>query len=386
MTRNVILVGDVIEQLATLPDGCVHMCVTSPPYWGLRDYGVDGQLGLEKTPEEFIEKMVAVFAEVKRVLRDDGTLWLNMGDSYWNGGAEKRDGGHGFVDGGKLKLNAAKGSILQRKSTTGLIIKPKNLCGIPWMLAFALRSDGWYIRQDIIWSKPNPMPESCTDRCTKAHEYIFLLTKKPRYFYDNEAIKEPAKDKESYAGRTFRGPTAILESGGRPGSPQGMDKGRSAGKTFPTVNKRSVWTIPTQPFPEAHFATFPPKLIELCILAGTSEKGCCEVCGTPWVRVVEKKFIKTGSERANITGQDNMHGWEDTPKGITESKTIGWEPGCDCNATVKPCIVLDPFIGAGTTGLVSRQLGRDWIGIELNPRYAAMATKRIRSYAPLFEE
>lgn len=302
-----ILVGDAIEKLSTLPAKSVHTCVTSPPYWGLRDYGVAGQLGLEKSPDEYVAAMVAVFSQVRRVLRDDGTLWLNLGDSY-NAG---REGGH---PGGKKGISRTTIGP-QRCGVNSPGLKPKNLVGIPWRVAFALQADGWYLRSDIIWHKPNPMPESVTDRPTKAHEYLFLFAKSERYFYDGDAVKEPLS--EASAGRykySFGGPKviALVEANkhgvGRRTGVVGMrdiPKGR---------NRRTVWTVKTRSFKGAHFATFPQDLIEPCIKAG------CPHGGT----------------------------------------------------------VLDPFFGAGTTGVVASRLGRDYIGIELNPTYAAMATERIR--------
>lgn len=299
--------GDCLDILRTMQDKTVHCCVTSPPYWGLRDYGVPGQLGLEPTPEEYVAKMVEVFREVRRVLRDEGTLWLNLGDSYASG---------------KPK-DCTKPDLMWSNGQSRLVpgYKHKDLIGIPWRVAFALQTDGWYLRSDIIWSKPNPMPESVTDRPTKAHEYIFLLTKSERYFYDAEAIKEPAvthlRDKRY-------GP----ESTGRnrddePWNQQGTLRPHKGFKNLDTTsgrNKRTVWTVATQPFPGAHFATFPPKLIEPCILAGCPAEG----------------------------------------------------------------IVLDPFNGAGTTGMVVLRHGRKYIGIELNPEYVEMSRRRIEDDAPLF--
>jgi DNA modification methylase len=360
-----ILEGDCASVLATLEPQSVQTCVTSPPYWGLRDYGtatweggdaecdhrqetsihadststlgvpadggprrigaenatvvgkgvyraecgkcgakrIDSQLGLEPTPEEYVANLVAVFREVKRVLRDDGTLWLNLGDSYV---ANYGNGGKGNT--------GASGSVDKRGLRD---YKSKDLVGIPWMVAFALRADGWYLRSDIIWAKPNPMPESVTDRPTKAHEYLFLLTKSPRYFYDADAIRDEA----THAGQTISlGPKSmsvgqatgrgVEASGNGTASEYVVAEGR---------NKRSVWTVTTQPFPGAHFATFPPKLIEPCILAGSPE------------------------------GE----------------------------------LVLDPFAGAGTTGVVALRHSRSFVGIELNPAYAQMARNRIYDDAPL---
>jgi DNA modification methylase len=354
-----ILIGDCRERLRELPDASVHCCVTSPPYFGLRDYGVEGQMGLEPTPDEFVAGMVEVFREVRRVLRDDGTLWLNIGDSYagsW--GAQGRGGapsdsstlkGNGHSGGGPKVKSLSKVQIAahpQKASNTGSIrqkgLKPKDLIGIPWMLAFALRADGWYLRQDIIWSKPNPMPESVKDRCTKAHEYLFLLSKGPRYYFDQAAIAEPlapasiarlAQDVESQDGsERVPGKTngAMKAVRGRPGGrkPEQFDslvsgKGRSGvGEGLAARNKRSVWEVTTQPFGEAHFATFPPQLIEPCILAGCPKGG----------------------------------------------------------------VVLDPFGGAGTTGLVADRLQRDAILIELNPEYAEIARKRLQGDGGMFSE
>ncbi len=366
-----IITGDCRDVLATLDAESVHCCVTSPPYFGLRDYGVGGQMGLESSPDEFLAGMVQVFREVRRVLRNDGTLWLNIGDSYagsW--GAQGRSGGNGD---GKHAYNKSisKTQIANAPAKThhtgriaaGNGIKPKELYGIPWMLAFALRADGWYLRQDIIWSKPNPMPESVRDRCTKAHEYLFLLSKRPRYYYDADAIKEPA-----IVGRTPSGvgfghgfdakpkprvtavPAGLDASVGegshgnfhKNGSARGSKRNSFARATkysagahgqtsqhrldrpdidySQTRNKRSVWSIATRPFGEAHFATFPPDLVEPCILAGSPARG----------------------------------------------------------------VVLDPFGGAGTTGLVADRLGRDAVLIELNPEYADIARRRIAGDAPLF--
>jgi DNA modification methylase len=377
-----ILTGDCREILKTLPSESVHCCVTSPPYFGLRDYGVAGQIGLEATPDAYVAELVAIFREAKRVLRNDGTLWLNLGDSYAGGGGHSPNApssktsksglyGDALKSGGLRPGNPAKNGGVSNRDGLQFVpgVKPKDLVGIPWLVAFALRADGWYLRQDIIWSKPNPMPESVTDRCTKAHEYIFLLSKSERYFYDNEAIKEPAeysglanqdesgfKDPRSFNGKHKEG----YNSSGEPKSFKGSkfnqgktanhqlnrssDKPRRASGDIYTAqafdspqsaprgpgsdfgefekrNKRSVWTVSTQAYSEAHFATFPPALIEPCILAGC-------------------------------------------PKGGT---------------------VLDCFGGAGTTGLVADRLQRKAILIELNPAYATMARNRIHDDAPLLQ-
>jgi DNA modification methylase len=333
-----IITGDALEQLRLLPAESVHCCVTSPPYYGLRDYGCAGQIGLEPSPDAYVAALVAVFREVRRVLRRDGTLWLNIGDSYagasigWRAGNPDKNGGN------------------SNRNGAGLIagMKPKDLLGIPWMLAFALRADGWWLRQDIIWSKPNPMPESVTDRCTKAHEYLFLLSKSERYWFDHAAIAEAAAEPSSSmpagARKAEQSAAGIVDQRTAAGFARGVAWGE-------TRNKRSVWTVASEPFPEAHFATFPPALIEPCILAGSPEK-CCAKCGSPWHR-------EGGDLR----------------------------PFCDCPWDyTEQSVVLDPFGGAGTTGMVADRLGRDAILIELNPAYAAMARRRIEDDAGLFAQ
>ena len=300
MTHTLHL-GDCREILQTLPEQSVHCCVTSPPYFGLRDYGMTEQIGLEPTPEQFVAELVAVFREVRRVLRDDGTLWLNLGDSYASSGTNSPPSD-------KTGLNSGKGCKAHYKVMNGLgraptpsELKPKNLIGIPWRVAFALQADGWYLRQDIIWHKPNPMPESVRDRCTKAHEYIFLLSKSERYFFNSEAMKEPAAGLPKPCGpkndamRSDSDRTCIVRGDGE------------------TRNRRSVWTIATKPYSGAHFATFPPALVEPCILAG------CPVGGT----------------------------------------------------------VLDPFSGSATTGQVALANARNYIGCELNPEYHELAQRRL---------
>jgi DNA modification methylase len=314
-----VLVGDCRDILRTLPEQSVHCCVTSPPYFGLRDYGVAGQIGLEPTPDEFVAEMVAVFREVRRVLRDDGTLWLNLGDSYAS--SQKGSGGigkSGLRNDGRDEQtrlrsadlsNAAAKFDVRRFDLDGACLKPKDLIGIPWRVAFALQADGWWLRSSIIWHKPNPMPESVRDRPTSAHENIFLLAKSERYFFDADAVKEADGGKPSGNGfvRDHR-----LSYGDR-GQEEQWEPGGGR-------NIRNVWTVATQPFADAHFATFPPALIDPCIKAG------CPVGGT----------------------------------------------------------VLDPFGGAGTTGLVADRLQRNAILCELNPEYAAMADRRIRNEAGMF--
>jgi DNA modification methylase len=423
-----ILIGDCREKLRELPDASVHCCVTSPPYFGLRDYGCDGQMGLESTPDEFVGGMVEVFREVRRVLRDDGTLWLNIGDSYAGSGkggnpeegkqaTNRGSQSVGVLYGtGKTAREAAVTNVT-RKTFDG--IKPKDLIGIPWLLAFALRADGWYLRQDIIWSKPNPMPESVRDRCTKAHEYLFLLSKGPRYYYDQEAILEPGADaslarlKQNISGqggsnRAHGSIGKTMKAVGRPVAQHkqaalGQNLGGSLGSNDEPLfrNRRSVWEVATQPFSEAHFATYPPALIEPCILAGCPAKACAQ-CGAPWERIIEatapdgRSAISAGGRTGRgedgkpLMGNNMTHPGEkgsfNAARGVLTRKTIGDQPSCDCGARVAPGVVLDPFFGAGTTGLVADRLQRDCIGIELNPGYAEIARNRIQGEAGMFGE
>jgi DNA modification methylase len=323
---NTVHHGDCLTVLKTFPDEFIDCCVTSPPYWGLRDYGVSGQLGLEKTPEEYVAKMVEVFREVKRVLKKEGTVWLNLGDSY--NGSGKAGSNPEYQD---RHTEFGKPSVHKERfgmPTDVKDLKPKDLVGIPWRVAFALQADGWYLRSDIIWHKPNPMPESVTDRPTKSHEYIFLLSKSAKYYFDQEAVKEEATGYDGRRDTLYKGGTKDMACTGQHqrwkrrknddtnygGNGNGFKDHSGYNKLEnPYVrNIRSVWTIPTSPYPEAHFATFPPKLIEPCILAGCPENG----------------------------------------------------------------IVLDPFIGSGTVAQVATLHRRNWIGIELNPDYIKLADKR----------
>lgn len=313
-----VINGDCRDELMKMADQSVHCCVTSPPYFGLRDYGHGDQIGLEPTPDEFVAAMVSVFREVKRVLRDDGTLWLNLGDSYsrspakgGSGPGGKNEDRWGYGGAQSAKVGSSDGAVgrADRPGPRSGGLGEKQLLGIPWRVAFALQADGWYLRQDIIWHKPNPMPESVQDRCTKAHEYIFMFSKSPRYYFDSEAIKEPA---------TARPPGNKKPTKGGRNYEDGATEHRTAANLHnigprETRNKRSVWTVATKPFKEAHFATFPSDLIEPCILAGCPQDG----------------------------------------------------------------VVLDPFFGAGTTGLVARNHGRRAVGIELNPEYVILSKLRL---------
>jgi DNA modification methylase len=374
--------GDCLDVLRGMPTASVHCCITSPPYWGLRDYGVSGQLGLEKTPEEYVAKMVEVFSEVRRVLRPDGTLWLNLGDSYAYGEVGRHDGGRKGRLLGRIQRPRAERRIQQRSG-----LKQKDLVGIPWRVAFALQADGWHLRQDIIWHKPNPMPESVRDRCTKAHEYLFLLTPKPRYYFDADAIKEPAtmKAQRRLTSRKVRSTDA-------PGQESHNGVIAARGEVAPNYaerNRRSVWTVATKPYKDAHFATFPPKLVEPCVLAGTSERGCCPACGAPWARKVKRtrmEFQGTGRlETKRLVGlRTAVSGTMTSPP---RSETTGWHSSCKCgNDFVTPATVLDPFCGSGTVGAVCVEHGRDFIGIDINPDYLDLARKRIAAAQPVLRQ
>lgn len=402
-----ILQGDALEVLKTLESGSVHCVVTSPPYWNLRDYSVDGQLGLEQTPAEFIAKMVEVFKEVYRVLRKDGTLWLNIGDKFVNdlkwGGST--GGIHTKALHGKSEGNG------RAKRRTGF--RAKETMGMPWRLAFALQDAGWRLRQEIIWHKTNATPESARDRCTKSHEYIFLLTKAEHYYYDAFAIREPAspktkprralQDLTKQVGGWANGAgvshssvdhaTAKKESTRKYGhvgsgvrNNPSFDAGIISAHVLPTRNKRSVWSVPTQPFKAAHFATFPEALIKPCILAGTSEKGACAKCGAPYKRITSKSGGRTIKGDSGVVRDRSFNGSRNGKDGTLDGVIpieahVGWKKMCKCETDeIKPCVVLDPFSGAATTGLVCLKLRtrRNYIGIELNPEYIEMSQKRLQ--------
>ena len=474
--RTRILVGDALARLRDLPSESVQCVVTSPPYWGLRDYGTgtweggdpacehkiqrtrhatylngrgetgssctswaangdprrlkqqcrcgalrrDAQLGLEDEPAAYVAAMVEIFAEVRRVLRKDGTCFVNMGDCYATRPPGNRE-------------TAAKSSTLTnperqlRVCTTARGdfggLKPKDLVGMPWRVAFALQAAGWWLRSDIVWHKPNPMPESVRDRPTKSHEFVFLLAKAERYFFDAEAIAEPVV----YGDHPRNGTPDYLQQA--PGQPAqaGITKRRRSGNKerkleTPSVpndhrgcgvpwedldgrrNARTVWTIPTQPFPGAHFATFPAELARRCIAAGSSERGACPKCGAPWARVVVASGGTIGcdwganesrdvvpSKGAQRGGTERARKMQD---GTYRRETTGWRPTCDCRGggdaeipyAPVPCVVLDPFGGSGTTALVANGLGRDAILIELSPEYVKLAEARLRDAFGMFAE
>lgn len=392
--RNRIIQGDALLTLKTLSDNLVDCVVTSPPYWNLRNYGIEGQLGLEKTPQEYISKMGEIFREVRRVLKPEGTLWLNLGDSYMASATGNQGNGSSTLEGGKsTQVEAGK-----RPSKICGGLKTKDLVGIPWRVALALQADGWWLRSDIIWSKPNPMPESVTDRPTRAHEYLFLLTKSQKYFFDQEAVREPwveyerarrLREKENGLDTVYQ--TANEGKIGQ--TPQGQNgavknvKRRGELAEGNGRNIHSVWTIATQPFPQFHFATFPEALVEPCIKAGTSERGYCPECGKPWVWMVDRAKVGDWNKNRDRFGRGNHQNknGDDIVKingspylrGYYPPRTLGWSPSCDCNKDPIPPLVLDPFSGAGTVALVAKRLLRDYIGIELKPDYITMSEKRL---------
>ena len=436
--------GHVLDLLRAMPENSVQCVMTSPPYWGLRSYKTEsqvwggnpecihdwrkyiskgqsggpsekqssntgswhdggacgacgacgawrGELGLEPTPELFVQHIVEVFREVKRVLRKDGTLWMNLGDSY----ATTPRGT--FVE-GERNVTLEGGSFRANKpfSTIGNGLKPKDLCGIPWRVAFALQADGWWLRSDIIWAKPNPMPESVTDRPTKAHEYLFLLTKSATYFFDQEAVREPHKwaDDPRNDGQRH---TYSDDAKHNQADPDRQRTKTDCVSFHPNGrNLRTVWTIPTQAYSEAHFATFPEKLVEPCIRAGTGESGACAECGMPLRRIIEPtvEYARVLAERKESSRRRNDDpAYFGTTRGTSNPsvtathETIGWTLNCNCGVCdVRPCTVLDPFCGSGTVGVVALKLGRSFLGLELQPTYCEMAKRRIGEVMPLFAD
>jgi DNA modification methylase len=420
VNRTWLIQGDALR--LPLADASVQCVVTSPPYYALRDYGLaparwpaveyrpmpglppvvvpemDACLGMEPTPEAFIGHLVAVFREVRRVLRGDGVCFVNLGDSYATGAGlcKKLGGGNGLQD-AALHAGALPSVPPNRMPLPGL--KAKDMIGIPWRFAFAAQADGWYLRQDIIWCKGNPMPESVRDRGTKAHEYLFLLAKSKRYFWDGEAVKEPGKTKEltpaEYAVAlrdTSESWYARVNVGLREDGRK-SENSKMCGRCPPGGrNARSVWHINPQAYPGAHFATFPIKLAERCILAGTSERGACPHCGSPWKRVVDKKptgqiqkMADGGATHAGGHGSFHQDGREAGKSGqaVMASFTVGHVPTCQCpdNAPV-PCVVLDPFGGSGTTCIAAMKNGRRGVMVECKAEYLAQARQRIAEWKP----
>lgn len=383
--------ADVRESLRTLKTGSVQCVVTSPPYWGLRSYLPEGsdlkgsEIGLESMPDEYVKSMTEVFREVRRVLREDGVLWLNLGDSYTSGSRRTTSRAPDSKD-------SKGGRENDTRPPTPSGLKPKDLVGIPWMVAFALRADGWYLRSDIIWAKGNPMPESVVDRPTRSHEYIFLLTKSREYFYDHVAVKEPVADatrKDMRIGRdAVRDYANAGESFGAGTSASRRMATNSVGGEGGLRNQRSVWAINPKPYKGAHFATMPTTLAELCIKAGSSEKGCCPACGAPWARVAEHEQVPDRPGRVQGREGDTLdeaHGKDGRAgnRRRVSSRTVGWEPTCNCpEHEPVPCVILDPFSGSGTTGYVSNRLGRNYVGTDLNTEYLPLAEARLLGMDP----
>jgi DNA modification methylase len=383
-----IIQAHVLDGLAQLADESVHCVVTSPPYYGLRSYGIPpqtwsngwvGDLGLEPNLGQYLDHMVEVCREIRRVLRSDGTFWLNIGSSYANDG---KWGGH---TGGKHVKALHDTPIGRNKKYTGF--KPKDEMLIPARLAICLQQDGWWVRSEITWAKRAPMPESVTDRPTSATEKVFLLTRSPRYYYDAEAVKEPSE----YPGdeRHLRTDNTIEYA-----RPDNGSRARTAKPTAANRNLRNWWLLGPEPFAAAHFATFPTEIPRRAILAGTSERGCCPKCSAPWGRVVDKRYNNPGNRTTNgPRSLARRHETAGFPVRLeSEVETIGWRPTCRCNLDIDadldcvPATVLDPFLGAGTTALVADRLGRNCIGIELSDSYVAMARRRIESDAGMFAQ
>jgi DNA modification methylase len=428
--------GCCLAWLRSLPSGYAHACVTSPPYFGLRAYLPDGhpdkgkEMGGEGTPVEYVGQMVAVFREVRRVLRPDGTLWLNLGDSYTAGGGSRnglsKSGLKRNVTDEESRLRCCLENKVYRQGavagvTTGA--KPKDLLGIPWRVAFALQDDGWYLRSDIIWAKSAAMPESVEDRPTKAHEYVFLLAQQPRYFFDMEAVRTPTsaatleRDKSTRVTKGKDGQYAVQHDHETPSNPGGAQPrsviaaGELGLRLRPDLTPAEVETLMAmvdpgdrdaagsvlrlgpEPCHMSHFAVMPSKLAEFCILAGTSARGCCGVCGAPWRRVVEKASREYGmgpavtSGHKSVAANGNASVALRTPTGHTltktESRTLDWQPGCACpEHEPESCRVIDPFCGSGTTLVTAIRHGRRGHGVELNPEYAAMARRRVGNETP----
>ena len=437
-----VLEGEVREVLRQLPEESIHCVVTSPPYWGLRDYGIPpvlwggdeacihdwasvpprrerspedvqnpasiqaghrganielpttracsrcggwlGQLGLEPDPDLFVEHLASVFDEVRRVLRSDGTLWLNLGDTYHTDSPMRGSSREVFSREWDPSVTRSRGGNRRPASRFG-DLKPKDLTGIPWRVAFELRRRGWWLRSDCIWAKRNPMPEPVRDRPTRSHEYVFLLSKSRHYFYDAEAVREPLQE-SSLRRLRHHLPNVGDNPDYRSKHPRGdFRRFPMLANTDPAGrNLRSVWQIATQPYPGAHFATFPEALPEVCIRAGTSEGGACAECGTPWAREVRAEGGGIGHDwhpnKSLAFGRGQGIAAPGIHDGTYRRVDLGFRKRCPCcTERVRPCLVLDPFMGSGTVLAVARCLGRRSVGIDLNPEYAALARERIGS-------
>jgi len=436
-----IKTGNCVDVMRGMDADSVDTIITSPPYWGLRDYGGDGQvwgshlctrdddtyvnhewdvyerpsensrkndnslqlksaywepqeqafckhcdawfgqLGLEPTPQQYVKNMVQIFREARRILKPEGTLWLNLGDSYCAGTRKS-------TTPQTMHNGDARDVPLNRRNEASGYLKNKDLVGIPWRVAFALQEDGWWLRQDVVWAKPNCMPESVTDRCTKNHEYVFMLTKSAKYYFDHEAIKEPTKggasSKKPAKEQTFRygDDDSWAVDGDRSRIMKATGIAHARTKDYQKRNKRSVWWVSPKPFKQAHFAVFPIELIEPMVLAGTSAYGCCSQCGKAWKRVVETERPPTRSVKARDVPGQSKHGsfgkerFDDPIK----TSTIGWEPTCECDADVVPSVVFDPFGGSGTTVVTALKNGRNAIIAELKEEYVEIAKERIEAF------
>jgi len=409
-----ILQGDAKTVLSKLDDNSFHCCVTSPPYFGLRDYGVDGQIGMEKTPEEYVKNLVEVFREVRRVLRGDGTFWLNIGDSYASAPCGSFNGGSAILKGRDLSGHVTSGDVDKSKLKG---IKQKDLIGIPWLLAFALRADGWYLRADLPWIKRNSMPSSVQDRPSSSIEHVFLFSKFKKYYYDYVATMQPSS--ESY--NKDKRPRGVIRQcvnaeSKYPDSGQFKKQDNTGNSTYTGFNARyednglglrymrdsdfffRTWqglmhnengepialVVNPRGYKGAHFACFPVQLIEPMILAGTSEKGVCPVCGASWVRETKKTFVPQQDvvdpeklAKGSNKGLDDSNGWGETPCGSSSFETTGWHPTCFHGIAPVPATVLDPFAGSAATGVACQWHNRDFIGIELKPDYCILANKRL---------
>lgn len=394
--------GDSLEWVERLPRRSVHCCVSSPPYYALRDYGVEGQIGLEQTPEEYIDKLVRVFRGVRRAMHPCGQLWLNLGDSYASGEIGRHDKKSGTNTGGVTSGPGIKGHGEKRRSyrpDTGC--KPKDLIGIPWMAAFALRADGWYLRQAMPWIKRSCLPESVTDRPATACEMVFLLTRCSEYYFDMSAVKRKGRTEwagtDMIPGRKYSQEESTVPTAAGGASRNNRTSEKKSDRHFRNtdfwfdsvgmlIQGRDIlgFDVGSARHTGEHTAVMPESLVSPCILAGTSRKGVCSVCGNPMVPVTESERVATRpGTNTKCTGVSMVDGNRDPQRHVTSTRIVAWEPTCECpgRTWVKP-VVIDPFTGAGTTGAVAVRLGRRFIGGELSPKYAAGARKRIGNIDP----